>query len=188
MSIYRRLLIAAAALLIAVLPLSARTAVDEAGVLLEMRVKAALLYRMTNYVEWPPSAFPSPEAPFNIGIAGADRLAAELNEFAAGRRILNRALVVHRRARNPEAMKGAQLVFVGRDESAQLASIIRAAPPTALIITESEDGLRHGSVINFVMIDGQVRFEVSLEAAQRRNLRLSSRLLSVAHAVHTGSP
>jgi hypothetical protein len=55
-------------------------------------------------------------------------------------------------------------------------------------VTESADGLRNGSVINFIIVDGQVRFEVSLEAAQRRNLRLSSRLLSVAHTVHTGSP
>lgn len=188
MQTVRRTLIAAAALIIAATPLRTGAAVDETGALLELRVKAALLYRLTNYVEWPSSAFPAADAPFNIGIAGADLLAAELTEFAAGRRILNRALVVHRRSRTPDAMKQVQLLFVGRDESAQLASIIRAAPPTALIVTESEDGLRHGSVINFLVIDGQVRFEVSLEAAQRRNLRLSSRLLSVAHAVHTGSP
>ena len=85
-------------------------------------------------------------------------------------------------------MKNAQVVFVGREEASQLSNIIRSAPPSALIVTESEDGLRHGSVINFLVVDGQVRFEVSLEAAQRRNLRLSARLLSVAYAVHSGMP
>ena len=52
-----------------------------------------------------------------------------------------------------------------------------------LIVTESDDALQHGSIINFVIVDGQVRFEVSLDAARRRNIHLSSRLLSVAHTV-----
>jgi hypothetical protein len=168
---------------------SARTAADDdAAGLLERRVKAALIYRLTNYVEWPESAFADASSAFGIGIAGADLIAAELTEFAAGRRVLNRPLTVRRRAGRADAFKGVQLVFIGRDESAQLASIIRAAPRNALIVTESENALQLGSVVNFVIVDGQVRFEVSLEAAQKRNLRLSSRLLSVAQAVHPGAP
>jgi hypothetical protein len=188
MQIRRHALILVAVVVVLAIPMHGRSAIDEAATLLERRVKAALLYRLTNYVEWPSTAFSSPDAPFNIGIAGADQLAAELTEFAAERRILNRPLLVQRRARSADAMKNAQVVFVGREEAAQLSNIIRSAPPSALIVTESEDGLRHGSVINFLVVDGQVRFEVSLEAAQRRNLRLSARLLSVAYAVHSGTP
>ena len=188
MQLHRHALVLAAIFVTLAIPMHGHSASDDAGALLERRVKAALLYRLTNYVEWPPTAFPSPEAPFIIGIAGAELLAAELTEFAAERRILNRPLTVQRRARSAEAMKNAQLVFVGRDEAAQLSNIIRSAPPSALIVTEFEDGLRYGSVINFLVVDGQVRFEVSLEAAQRRNLRLSARLLSVAYSVHSGSP
>jgi hypothetical protein len=187
MRLPRRVFVILGMLLIAPLT-SAHADVTDAAAVLERRVKAALLYRLTNYVEWPPAAFAGPDAPFAIGIAGASLLAAELTEFAAGRRVLNRPLIVYRRARSPDAIRSAQLIFVGRDEAAQLSSIVRSAPPSALIVTESEDGLRNGSVINFIIVDGQVRFEVSLEAAQRRNLRLSSRLLSVAHTVHTGSP
>lgn len=179
----------AALLVLALATTSARTATDEAAaVLLERRVKAALIYRLTNYVEWPESAFADASSPFGIGIAGADLLAAELTEFAAGRRVLNRPLAVRRRARKAESFKDVQLIFIGREETAQLAGIIRAAPPNALIVTESENALALGSVVNFVIVEGQVRFEVSLEAAQKRNLRLSSRLLSVAQAVRTGAP
>lgn len=163
----------------------ARAAGDETAALIERRVKAAMLYRFINYVEWPEAAFGGPNAPFAIGIAGADALAAELTEFAAGRKVLNRPLQIRRRSA-PNGLTDVQMVFVGKEESAQLAAIVRTAPRNALIVTESEDGLRQGSVINFVVVDGHVRFEVSLEAAQRRNIRLSSRLLSVAHNVHAG--
>lgn len=155
---------------------------DEAAQLLERRVKAALLYRFINYVEWPQSAFLSPTSPFVIGVAGAEQLAAELAEFAIGRTVLNRPLVV-RRVLSPEGAKDAHLLYVGRDMSAQFPGVLRAAPPGALIVTEWEHALRSGSVINFLLVGGNVRFEISLETAQRRNIRLSSRLLSVAHQV-----
>ncbi len=155
--------------------------------LLERRVKAALLYRFINYVEWPESAFPNPAAPFVIGVAGDDRLAVELTEFASGRQVSNRPLHVRRRS-STEPLRDAHLLYVSRDQAAQLPSLLRTVPANALVITEWPDGLQQGGVINFVIVNGQVRFEVSLDAAQRRGLRLSSRLLSVAHNVHPGAP
>lgn len=159
----------------------------DVSAVLERRLKAALLYRMVAYVDFPEALFPKADTPFTIGIAGADSLAAELSEFATGRTVLNRPLAV-RAVRTPEAARDVHLMFIGRAEQAQLGTLLRAAPPTALIVTESDDALRQGSVINFLIIDGQVRFEVSLEAARKRSLRLSARLLSVAHSIQPALP
>jgi hypothetical protein len=168
----------------AVLPLwtPAGNAQDEGAALLERRVKSALLYRFINYFEWPAGSFPEPGTPFTIGIVGADARAGELEEFAAGRTVLNRPLAV-RRFRPADTAFPAHLVFVGAQESAALGRIARAAPAYAVIVSETEDGLRQGAVINFVIVNGQVRFDISLEAARKRNLRVSSRLLAVAHSV-----
>jgi hypothetical protein len=162
--------------------LAASGPAEDAARVLERRVKAALLYRFINYVEWSESTFVSPTSPFVIGVAGEDQLAAELAEVAIGRTVLNRPLVV-RRVLSPEGAKDAHLLYVGRDMSAQFPGVLRAAPPGALVVTEWENALKSGSVINFLIVGGNVRFEISLEAAQRRNIRLSSRLLSVAHQV-----
>ena len=153
-----------------------------AEAMLERRVKAALLYRFINYVEWPESAFAAPNAPFTIAIAGADALASELADFAAGRTVLNRPLHV-RRLRSPESARDAHLVFIGKDDADQIGSILRAVPQNALVVTEWPNALAQGSVINFLLVESQVRFEVSLDTAQKRGIRLSSRLLSVAHNV-----
>lgn len=155
---------------------------DERASLLERRVKAALLYRFINYVEWPQSSFEGPDAPFTIAIAGADALAFEMADFAAGRSVLDRPLAV-RRLRPGEPAKDVHMVFVGLKEADRLETILRAVPQNALVVTEWNDALRQGSVINFLLVDGQVRFEISLEAAQKRHIRLSSRLLSVAYNV-----
>jgi hypothetical protein len=43
-------------------------------------------------------------------------------------------------------------------------------------------------MINFRLVDGRVRFEVSLGAAEKGGLKISSRMLQVALAVRTEVP
>jgi len=50
-------------------------------------------------------------------------------------------------------------------------------------VTDAERGLAAGSVLNFVMLEHRVRFEVSLAAADRFGLRISAELLGVATRV-----
>jgi hypothetical protein len=160
----------------------ALAATSETSAVLERRVKAALIHRFINYVEWPESAFNGPGAPFLIAVAGAEALVPELEELAAGRSVLDRPLAV-RKLKESGSAKDVHILFVGRDEASQLPALLRAVPTNALIVTEWDDALQQGSVINFVLVDRHVRFEIALDTAQKRGIRLSSRLLSVAHRV-----
>jgi hypothetical protein len=158
------------------------TALAHAQQASEQTVKAAFLYKFAGYVEWPASAFPSPDTPVVIGVSGNDEVAAELEKLVPGRKINSRAVLV-RRLREGEAPTGAHLVFVGRGES-NPRNVIRAAQQAgALVVTESERGLEQGAAINFVPIDDRIGFEVSLESAERSGVRLSSRMLGVARRV-----
>jgi hypothetical protein len=55
-----------------------------------------------------------------------------------------------------------------------------------LLVTAEEGGLGDGSVINFLTVDSNVRFEVSLAAAERWGLKISADLLGVAVRVQGG--
>ena len=57
---------------------------------------------------------------------------------------------------------------------------------SVLTITGVERGIDQGSMINFVQVDGRVRFEVNVAVAEKSGLRLSSRLLTVATRVKAG--
>jgi len=48
--------------------------------------------------------------------------------------------------------------------------------------------LSQGSAINFLISGGRVRFEVALENAEKRHLKLGSGLLRVAQNVRGGAP
>lgn len=162
-------------------------AAEDAGSALERSVKAAFLYKFLGYVEWPPGSFAESGSPITIGVIGADDIAAELTQIAAGRTVNSRALAVRRLA-DGDPLAGLHLVFIGQTDGARLGRLLKSAQQRSLLtVTESDDALGQGSVINFKLTGGRIRFDVSLEAAEKANLKLSSRLLSVAHYVQKGS-
>lgn len=152
---------------------------------LERSVKAAFLYKFLGYTEFPAAAFSDPAAPVVIGVVEADDMAAELTRIVAGRTVGTRPIAV-RALKDGDPVAGVHLLFLASSATASAARISRAAQQPMLLVTEAGSGLAHGSVINFRIIDQRVRFDVSLEAADRNNVKLSSRLLTVANQVHKG--
>lgn len=170
-------------------PAPARAAGQEqGGIGVERSVKAAFLYKFLGYVEFPPAAAGDAGAPFTVGVAGADDIAAELARITAGRSVDGRGVVV-RVVREGDALAGVQLLFIGGTETPRPLHLLRAAQQLGILtVTEADNGLQQGSVINFRVVDERVRFEVSLEAAAKGGLKLSSRLLAVAYHVRKEAP
>ena len=153
---------------------------------LEHEVKAAFLFKFLSFVEWPQAALGAPGAPLVIGVAGAEDAAAALEQMSAGRSAQGRPVEV-RRLREGEPPTGVHMLFLARGQAQRLREIARVAPAQPLLIVCEWDGaLDQGAAVNFVRADARVRFEVALDAAERRSLRISSRMLSVALNVRPG--
>ncbi len=149
----------------------------------EYRVKAAFLYKFGGYVEWPQGVFAKPDSPIAIGVIGADALAEELARIVAGRTINGRPVTV-RKLRPGEAVARLHVLFVGRSDSSRLADILAAAKGQPLLtVTESEEALELGSMINFVVVEDKVRFDIAPPPFESSNLKISARLLGVARKV-----
>ena len=146
----------------------------------EAAVKAAFLYKFPGYIEWPTA--PAATTPFVIGVAGSDEVAEELERLVPGRQVHNRPVVV-KRVREPEGVAGTQVLFIGRAEGNPRAYIRAAREARSLAVTESDRGMEQGSVINFVAVDDRIGFEVSVDAAEKTSLRVSSRMLAIARRV-----
>jgi hypothetical protein len=168
----------------AVAPCAALAQAGASGPALERRVKAAFLYKFLAYTDFPASAFADAAAPITMVVAGSDDMAADLAAITAGRSVANRPIAV-RPLREAEGVV-AHLLFVAGADCARAGRVIRANR-AFLVVTECDSGLQQGAVINFRIIDEHVRFDVSLDAAERNNVRLSSRLLTVANRVQKGA-
>ncbi len=158
----------------------ALSAYAEQAPALEQQVKAAFLFRFGAYVEWPQQAFAGAESPLTIGVVDSEELAEELLRVVVSRTIDGRPIAV-RRVRPGELPSDIHVLFIGQSASSQSADLLRQTKGRpVLTVTESAAGLSDGSVINFVLVDKRVRFEVSLEAAERNRLKIAAPLLSVA--------
>ena len=149
----------------------------------EAVVKAAYLFRFAGYVEWPEQAVAA--RPFVIDVVGDPDVARELRHLIPGHPIHNSVVEVREITRAQEA-QGAQMVYVASDHDDFLRGLGPIGTRSSLVVTAEEQGLDLGGVLNFVTIDKRVRFEVSLTAAERAQLKISSDLLSVAVRVHGG--
>jgi YfiR/HmsC-like len=147
----------------------------------EDSVKAAFLYRFTEYVDWPQPALQS--AQFTIAVLDDSHVAEELEHVVTGHQVKGRTPKVKLVHRAREATD-AQIVFMGSgDEDAHRRFIAGLNGRPVLIVTDEEHGLEEGSTVNFMLVDHRLRFEISLTAAARSGLKISSELLSVAARV-----
>jgi hypothetical protein len=167
----------------AILTLFAASPAPSAASYSEDAVKAAYLYRFTQYIEWPAAA--SAAEPFTIAVLDAPGVAAELRRILPNHRIRNSAAQVREIARVQD-VGSAQMLYIGSAQVDRVRSAIAAlAARSVLVVTDSEQGLAAGGVLNFVMLEHRVRFEVSLIAADRSQLRISAELLGVATRVQS---
>jgi hypothetical protein len=151
----------------------------------ENLLMATYLYKFTDYVEWP-AAVPTIPTSINIGIIDADEVAAALSTLVAAHPDQTRKMSVKILKPN-ESLANIQILFIGHSNSTQirdLLAVTRDSP--VLTVTAFDDALAFGSMINFIVIDGHIKFEISVSQATHCGIKISSRLLGIAQKIDTG--
>jgi hypothetical protein len=148
----------------------------------EYQVKAAFLCKFAGYVEWPPPE--RTDGQFVIGVLGDDDVVQEVARAATGLTVQGRAMSVRRLARN-EGPAGVQILFITRTHTARQPELLASARGQPTLTVTETDGAAAASIINFVLVDDKVRFDIALPLAEQGNLKISARLLAVARKVST---
>jgi hypothetical protein len=147
---------------------------------LEYAVKAAYLPKFVPFITWPDGAFTSPTQPVTICVLGNDPFGGKLQESASAARSGDRAIIV-RRMTAPDQGTSCHLLFLSGDVVVAEAALdaIKGKP----VVTVTDSGLKVRGVISFLIEANHVRFDIDDAAAAQGGLVISSKLLSLAHAV-----
>jgi len=166
-----RLLLACAA--VALAPVAGLAQVNSG----ELAVKATYLYKFPPFVQWPASALP-PGDNFTLCIVGDDPFGGMLDRAVGGQQVKDRPVVVRRLATfNGEA--GCQMVFATGSSAQPVPAILAALRGKPILsVTDGERDAK--GMLNFVIADNRVRFEIDDQAAAESGLVISSKLLSLA--------
>lgn len=149
----------------------------------EYRAKATFLAAFPKFIEWPPDAFPSQQAPLLLCVFGDFSFGTTLVEITRGTAVRGRAVEV-RWARKEQDLHACQILFVSRSEAKRYTKIFKVLEgASVLTVGETPDFLASGGAIGFLMEDDRLQFEVSVDAAADAHLRISSSMLALARKV-----
>jgi hypothetical protein len=157
--------------------------VEQAQSRSEYQVKAIFLYNFAKFVEWPHEAGEGKGDPVSICIVGDDPFGNLLDDSIKDKAVGGRKLVV-RRLKVGQNVKDCQIAFISSSEKLHIRTFLEGLKgASVLTVGEMEGFATLGGVINFTMQESRVRFEVNVEAAERAELKISSKLLNLATIV-----
>jgi len=166
----------------------------------EYQVKAAFLYNFMNFVDWPEEKSSDSNEPIIVGIIGSDPFGGAF-EPVKNKKVKGKNVVIRRFEglkeqkesdekdqeelnQEVEAIRECHVLFICRSEEKKLKKTINLVKENnVLTVSDIEGFLEAGGIINFVMEDQKVRFEINVTAAKRAKVKIRSQLLRLAKRV-----
>jgi hypothetical protein len=137
------------------------------------QTRAQFVLLLGKYVNWPETAFASPQAPIVIAVIANPLLTAELRRLAVGQLVNGRPVEV-RECADAGGAAQAHIAFVS--DGVQSSALADARP---LRVIEGGDELRRADIA-IELQGGRVAFSVNRRQTAQRGLKLSSKLLRLA--------
>jgi hypothetical protein len=149
----------------------------------DYQVKAAYLYNFAKFVEWPNETLIGNTVPIRLCILNDRAFELQLSEFVKDKTIKSRPIVVVL-VKTGEEARACHVLFIGSSQNGQAPHIIDFLQgASTLTVGETRGFLEEGGILNFVLQENQMHFQVNHKAATQAGLRMSSKLLSLAKLV-----
>lgn len=147
----------------------------------ENAVKAMFVYNFTKYFDW--SAIETHQE-FIIAVYGNTGISKYLNEVAARKNVNGKAILVKTIMSIPEAA-GAQFLVVAAGSTHAISEVAdNPKLKSVIIISEEKSAIKKGAHLNFVNIDGKMRFEMNESLMKNNGIRFSKELASLAIQIY----
>jgi hypothetical protein len=154
----------------------------------EYQLKAVLLWRLAQYVDFPKEVLGPPEAPIVIAVLGSNPFGDALrlvvkNETAHGRKLEVRELD------REDSTEGCHIIFVSQSERARVRRITSNLRGRSVLTVSDIDTFAEleNGMVRFAMENNKVTLQVNLDALNAANLKLDSRVLRMARIVKESS-
>lgn len=147
----------------------------------ENEIRAAFVYNLTKYVEWP-----HPKKDLVIGFVGDSSMGQMLQKIVAGKVSGARNIRVVLSPSETQ-LEQCDILYVAYSSSKKTrATFDRIRGKDILSVVEEDSSVRDGGMVGLVRSGDHIQIEVNLDAVQSGNLKISSRLLALAAIVHSG--
>lgn len=146
----------------------------------ERSVRAAFVFHLTKYVEWP-----NPKNELVIGFAGDGTMGETLRKVLDGKNSDGRTLRVLL-SPSDEQLQQCDLLYVAYSTRQKTRDVLsRLQGKNILTLGETGDFARDGGMVGLVRDADQIQIQINLVATQSAGFKLSSRVLNLAVIVRS---
>lgn len=140
------------------------------------KIKTLLLFNFIKFMEWEGNS-----NTISIGFIGNDEvLYNSFAEIAKQKSIGDKKITLEKIA-DPAAASNFNVIYITESNSVDLSKL--QALPNTVLVTEKDGLAKKGSFINFITVDGKLRFEINKSVFEKSKVKVSSQLLSMAIVV-----
>lgn len=150
----------------------------------EYQIKAAFLFNFAKFVDWPPEAFSNDKSPIVIGVLGKNVFGHYLADTIRDKTVNNRRFEF-KEFDSVNQATNCQILFISPSVKDNVPSIVKGLHNASILtVSETDQFIKAGGMINFTIQDNKIHFQISDEAARKAGLKISSKLLSLATGSH----
>ncbi len=146
----------------------------------EYEIKAAMIYRFAQFLEWPTDLFESNQSPLHICIAGPEPFGNSIDLVLKDQSVGTHKLLILRHPQVATATN-CHLIFISRgqaSETEKLLALLKGRP--VLTIGEEDDFAKKGGHIRLYLQENKLRFDINLAAMERSGLKMHSQVMKLA--------
>jgi len=145
----------------------------------ERVVRAAYVFNLTKYVEWPMAG-----NDLVIGFEGTRPTGEILQKLLDGK-ISDSHLIRVVLFPTNEELRRCNILYLTDPGEKKTRNVLESLDTrNVLTVGETDDFAKSGGVVGLVKAGDQIQIQVNLDAAQRAGIKISSRLLNLAVIVH----
>ncbi len=146
------------------------------------KFKAMFTLNFIRYIGWPETA---KQGDFVVGVVRDKELADWLRDQSAGKKFGFQDVVI-KEFRSAEEISDCQVVYISANVNyaKYAADITNKVKKETLIITEAEGATNSGSMINFVVREDKLKFELHKGNASKSGIQFSSKLETMTNAIN----
>ena len=148
----------------------------------EYRIKAAYLYNLGKFIDWPDEDSMPKDAPITLCVYGHNPFDRYLDKLK-DRQIRGRAIDV-RYLGEHDHYEGCQLLFISALNTVW-PKLLSAPPPypPVLTVSDDQDFLNRGGLVSLVTVNNNIQLDINLTRAKQTGFSVSANLLEIAHRI-----
>ncbi len=141
--------------------------------------QAIFVYNFTKLVAWPESRKAND---FVIGVLGSSETFQAIKKYMQQKRVASQNITVKRFQKSSDVESGCHILLVTSSSAKEISSLTdKVVSESMLLIAENDGSIDQGAAINFLVIDGKIKYEVKSSNLEKCQLKHVAQLEALAY-------